>query len=58
MKTGFGREYNLFFTKYSKYKIRTIQSFKKKTVLDQGDYLKHIESLKKELERSSSGIPI
>lgn len=51
----FWREYNLFFTKYSKYKIRTIQSFKKKTVLDQGDYLKHIESLKKELERSLSG---
>lgn len=51
----FWREYNLFFTKYSKYKIRNIQSFKKKTVLDQDDYLKHIENLKRELERNLSG---
>ncbi|HPM00917.1 MAG TPA: HEAT repeat domain-containing protein [Candidatus Cloacimonadota bacterium] len=51
----FTREYNLFYTRYSKFKIREINSFRRKTILDQDDYIAKIEQLKRELERNLKG---
>ena len=47
----FSREYTLFLTKYSKYELKSIDTFVKKTILEQDDYTSYVEDLKKELDK-------